>query len=162
VLRVPFDHRCDGGEGAVTHRILNCSRSGNLQTGTVLRPQGPGHTDSTLFIRFSKSHVCRCVSVPAPGWGLSSRVCCFWDSARSKRLMQRPDWIVFLALALAALVVSDLFKTLRTGRARSMWTGTFTREIEPQRFRRYVYGSYAVLMFCAGLVLWALIWPETF
>ena len=83
-------------------------------------------------------------------------------SARSKSLMQRPDWIVFLALALAALVVIDLFKTLRTGRARSMWTGTFTREIEPQRFRRHVYGSYAVLMFCAGLVLWAFIWPETF
>jgi hypothetical protein len=76
--------------------------------------------------------------------------------------MQRPDRIVFLALALAALVVIDLIKTLRTGRARSMWTGTFSREVEPQRFRRYVYGSYAVLMFCAGLVLWALIWPETF
>ena len=70
--------------------------------------------------------------------------------------MQRPDRIVFLALALAALVVIDLIKTLRTGRARSMWTGTFSREVEPQRFRRYVYGSYAVLMFCAGLVLWAL------
>jgi hypothetical protein len=76
--------------------------------------------------------------------------------------MERPDRIVFLALALAALVVIDLIKTLRTGRARSMWTGTFSREVEPQRFRRYVYGSYAVLMFCAGLVLWALIWPETF
>jgi hypothetical protein len=76
--------------------------------------------------------------------------------------MQRPDRIVFLALTLAALVVIDLIKTLRTGRARSMWTGTFSRGLEPQRFRRYVYGSYAVLMFCAGLVLWALIWPETF
>ena len=51
---------------------------------------------STLFVRFSKSHACRCVvSVPAPDWGLSNRVCCFWVSARSKRLMQRPDWIVF-------------------------------------------------------------------
>jgi hypothetical protein len=68
VLRVPFDHRCDGGEGTVTDGIPNCIRSGNLQTGTVLRPKGPGQTDSTLFIRFSKSHVCRCVSVPAPGW----------------------------------------------------------------------------------------------
>jgi len=90
------------------------------------------------------------------------RVCCFWVSARSKRLMQRPERIIFLALTLAALVVIDLLKTLGTGSARSMWTGTFKRETEPQRFRRYVYGSYAVLMFCAGLVLWALIWPETF
>jgi len=76
--------------------------------------------------------------------------------------MQLPDRIVFLALALAALVVIDLIKTLRTGRARSMWTDTFSREVEPQRFRRYVYGSYVVLVFCAGLILWALIWPETF
>jgi hypothetical protein len=29
VLRVPFDHRCDGGERAVTDRILNRIRSGN-------------------------------------------------------------------------------------------------------------------------------------
>jgi hypothetical protein len=43
--------------------------------------------------------------------------------------MERPDRIVFLALALAALVVIDLIKTLRTGRARSMWTGTFSREV---------------------------------
>jgi hypothetical protein len=76
--------------------------------------------------------------------------------------MQRAERIIFLALTLAALVVIDLLKTLGTGSARSMWTGTFKRETEPQRFRRYVYGSYAVLMFCAGLVLWALIWPETF
>jgi hypothetical protein len=118
--------------------------------------------DSTLCISVSIKRPCRSVSVPAQGWGSSNRVCCFWVSARSKRLMQRPDRIVFLALTLAALVVMILFKTLRTGRARSIWTGTFTREKEPQRFRRYVYGSYAVLMFCVGLVLWALIWPETF
>jgi hypothetical protein len=97
-----------------------------------------------------------------PGLGIIEPCLPFLGHARSKRLMQRPDWIVLLAVALAALVVIDLFKTLRTGRARSMWTGTFTREIEPQRFRRYVYGSYAALLFCAGLVLWALIWPETF
>jgi hypothetical protein len=116
-------------------------------------------SDLTLALAVPKERPCHCVSVPAPAWGFSNRV---WVSARSKRLMQRPDWIVFLALALAALVVIDLFKTLRAGRARSMWTGTITREIEPQKFRRYVYGSYAVLMVCAGLVLWALIWPETF
>ena len=76
--------------------------------------------------------------------------------------MQRPDKLAFLALALAALVVIDLIKTFRTGRARSLCTGAFSREIEPQRFRRYIYGSHAVLTVCAGLVLWAFIWPETF
>jgi hypothetical protein len=76
--------------------------------------------------------------------------------------MQRPDKLAFLALALAALVVIDLIKTFRTGRVRSMLTGAFSRETDPQRFRRYIYNSYAVLTVCAGLVLWAVIWPETF
>jgi hypothetical protein len=75
--------------------------------------------------------------------------------------MQPSHKLILMALALAILVVFDLVKTLRTGRARSMWTGTFTREIEPQRFQRYIYGSCVVLMICAGLILWALIWPET-
>jgi hypothetical protein len=82
--------------------------------------------------------------------------------AKREILMQRPDKLAFLALALAALVVIDLIKTFRTGRVRSMLTGAFSREIEPQRFRRYIYSSYAVLTVCAGLVLWAFIWPETF
>ena len=76
--------------------------------------------------------------------------------------MQRPYKLSILALALAALVVIDLIKTFRTECVRSMLTGAFSRETEPQRFRRYIYSSYAVLMICAGLVMWAFIWPETF
>ena len=64
--------------------------------------------------------------------------------------MQRPERIIFLALTLAALVVIDLLKTLGTGSARSMWTGTFKRETEPQRFRRYVIrGAYVLRRPCS-------------
>jgi hypothetical protein len=63
-------------------------------------------------------------------------------------------------LALAAFVAIDLWKTLRTGRARGRF-GTITREGRPERYWRYVYASYVVLAACAGAFLWILIAPET-
>jgi hypothetical protein len=69
--------------------------------------------------------------------------------------------IILPALVLAAIVGVNVAMTLRTGRARGK-TGTITRAKQPQRFWCYVYSSYAVLAFCAGVILWALIWPETF
>jgi hypothetical protein len=66
-----------------------------------------------------------------------------------------------LALVLAALVGGDLARTLRTGRAHGKF-GTITRAHQPQRFWRYVYGDYAVLVLCAVMLLWALISPASF
>ena len=37
--------------------------------------EGGRHTDSTLAAAVPIKRPCRCVSVPTPGWGLSSRVC---------------------------------------------------------------------------------------
>jgi hypothetical protein len=43
---------------------------------TTLTPScGPGHAHSTLLISVPIKRACRCVSVPAPGWALSSHVC---------------------------------------------------------------------------------------
>ena len=68
----------------------------------------------------------------------------------------------FMALdaVLMAAVGLDLIRTLRTGRARGKG-GTITRERRPERFRRYVYGDWAVLGLCVVGFFWALIWPES-
>lgn len=74
--------------------------------------------------------------------------------------MSRASSLILLTLALAAFVGFDLARTLRTGRARGRF-GTITRK-QPARFRRYVYADWIVLAFCVGIILWALISPETF
>jgi hypothetical protein len=56
--------------------------------------------------------------------------------------MQRSHIIILLAFGLAALQAVQLVTALRAGRARSR-TGTI----------------YAVLLLCAGLILWALLSP---
>lgn len=68
----------------------------------------------------------------------------------------------FMALdaVVMAAVGLDLLRTLRTGRAWGKG-GTITRERRPERFRRYVYGDWAVLGLCAIGFLWALISPES-
>jgi hypothetical protein len=58
--------------------------------------------------------------------------------------MHRLNTLFLLVTALAAF---DLFRTLRTGRARGRWSGTITREGQPKRFWRYVYSGCAVLVF---------------
>ena len=72
----------------------------------------------------------------------------------------RPQSILLIDVALAVLVAGDLVRTLRTGRARGRF-GTITRRGQPKRFWRYVYGSWAVLAFCAVLFLWILIAPDS-
>jgi hypothetical protein len=63
-----------------------------------------------------------------------------------------------LAIGYAAF---DLFRTLRSGRARTWMNGVATRERQPGRFWRYVYGGWAVLVFFAGALVWWLVWPES-
>jgi hypothetical protein len=74
--------------------------------------------------------------------------------------MSQLSTMILLVLALAAFVSFDLARTLRTGRAHGRF-GTITRK-QPTRFRRYVYSNWIVLAFCIGVILWALIWPESF
>jgi hypothetical protein len=76
-------------------------------------------------------------------------------------LVQRSDVVILAALALAAVDAFDLSFAVRTGRARGRY-GTVTRKGQPRRFWRYVYGGYAVLLLCAGVILWALISPDSF
>ena len=71
-----------------------------------------------------------------------------------------PRYLFLLDSLLAVFVGYDLVWSLRTGRARGRF-GTITRANQPRRFRRYIYGSYAVLAFCTGVAAWTLIWPET-
>jgi hypothetical protein len=75
--------------------------------------------------------------------------------------MQRSHVIILLAFGLAALQAMQLVTALRTGGARSRF-GTITRKGQPRRFWRYVYSAYFVLLLCAGAILWALIWPDSF
>jgi len=76
-------------------------------------------------------------------------------------LMQRSSLIILLALGLAAAQGAQLVIALRTGRARGRF-GTITLTGQPRRFWRYVYSAYAVLLLCAGAILWALISPASF
>jgi hypothetical protein len=73
----------------------------------------------------------------------------------------RPQVIILAACVLAAFVGFDLVRTLRTGRGRPSKFGTATRK-QPGRFARYVYADWIMLAFCLALILWALIWPDTF
>jgi hypothetical protein len=76
--------------------------------------------------------------------------------------MARAQLLILIALVVAAIVGFDLVRTIRTGRGLpNRITTTVTRK-QPQRFRRYLYGDWIVLAFCAALILWALIRPETF
>jgi len=62
-------------------------------------------------------------------------------------------------IATGPVTLSDLAhagRTLRTGRAHGK-DGTITREGQPRRFWRYVYGDYAVFGLCAGILLWLVI-----
>ena len=74
--------------------------------------------------------------------------------------MSRLNVLLLMDIALAAMVGTDLIRTLRTGRARGRG-GTITRQRRPEKYWRYVYASYAVLAACAGVFLWILIAPQS-
>jgi hypothetical protein len=74
--------------------------------------------------------------------------------------MRNPGYLLFLDLAVAILVVWDLVRALKTGRARGRW-GTITRAHQPERFWRYIYQSYALLAFLAATCVWVLVWPDS-
>lgn len=74
--------------------------------------------------------------------------------------MRDPKYLIFLDLIVAVLVVGDLIRTRKTGHARGR-RGTITRAHQPARYRRYVYSSYAVLVFLLITFLWVTIWPDS-
>jgi hypothetical protein len=69
--------------------------------------------------------------------------------------------LIFLVLLVIVLVGLDLFRTLRTGRARAR-SSTITRQHQPERYWRYVYASCAMLVLCAVALVWMLFWPGAF
>jgi hypothetical protein len=69
--------------------------------------------------------------------------------------------LIVLVLLVSVLVGLDLFRTLRTGRARARGT-IVTRLHQPKRYWRYVYASCALLAGCAVALAWMLTRPETF
>ena len=71
-----------------------------------------------------------------------------------------PRYLFLLDSLLAVFVGVDLIRCLRTGKARGRF-GTITRANQPTRYWRYIYGSYVVLTFCAGVAAWTLIWPDS-
>lgn len=75
--------------------------------------------------------------------------------------MTDSNHLLLLDSGLAALVLFDLRRTLKTGRAHIRRGGTVTREHQPARYWRYVYGDYVVLAFCAAVFIWATYWPDS-
>jgi hypothetical protein len=75
--------------------------------------------------------------------------------------MHGPLLVALGILLVAALVGADLVRTLRTGRAHAR-TSTITKAKQRERFWRYVYASYAVLVLCGAALLWVMISPGTF
>jgi hypothetical protein len=71
-----------------------------------------------------------------------------------------PREVMFLDLFVAGAVVADLFYVLRKGEARSLLSGPVSREDRPQRFRFYVYSSYAALLFCGAVLVLGVVWPN--
>jgi ABC-type Fe3+ transport system permease subunit len=69
--------------------------------------------------------------------------------------------LIFLVLLVIVLVGLDLYRTLSTGRARGR-NGTITRKGQPDRYRRYVYASCALLALCAVALVWMLFRPGVF
>ena len=75
--------------------------------------------------------------------------------------MNDPKLILLFDLFVAALVVNNIVRTLRSGIARNWLAQTANRSQQPALYWRYIYSSYAVLAFCAVTFLWAIVWPES-
>jgi hypothetical protein len=75
--------------------------------------------------------------------------------------MAGPHKIILLALGVATLVGLSQIRMMRSGSVHDR-LGTFTREGQPRRFKRYLYGNWIILALCLLAILWALISPETF
>lgn len=72
------------------------------------------------------------------------------------------DRLNLLLPFLIAYVAFDLFRTLRSGRARTWLNGTATRERQPGRYWRYVYSGWVLIAFLLAVFVWVLLSPETF
>jgi len=75
--------------------------------------------------------------------------------------ISRPHEIILLVLSLATLVGLNQIRMMRSDTVHDR-LGTFTREGQPRRWKRYIYGNWIVLALCVAAILWALISPETF
>ena len=71
-----------------------------------------------------------------------------------------PRGVMFLDLFVAGTVAADLMRVLKTGEARSLLSGSVSRSGRPERFRLYVYSSYAALVFCAAVFVCGFLWPN--
>lgn len=75
--------------------------------------------------------------------------------------MNDPKLVLLFDLFVTGLVVTNVVRMLRTGVARNWLSQTASRSDQPALYWRYVYSSYAVLAFCAGTFLWAIVWPDS-
>ena len=75
--------------------------------------------------------------------------------------MHDPKHIIFLDLFVTAMVVWDIARMLRSGRASIWLGGTVTRQHQPARYWRRIYSSYVALAFLAATLLWATVWPDS-
>jgi hypothetical protein len=78
------------------------------------------------------------------------------------RSMRDPNFVLFLDAVLAVWTAFDLRRALVTGRARLWLRGTVTREHQPGLYWRYVYSNWAVLAFCAVILVAMMSWPDSF
>jgi len=76
--------------------------------------------------------------------------------------MRDPNFVLFLDAVLAVWTAFDLRRALVTGRARLWLRGTVTREHQPGLYWRYVYSNWAVLAFCAVILVAMMSWPDSF
>ncbi len=75
--------------------------------------------------------------------------------------MNDPRFIALMDCVVALAVALDLVRVLKSGRARVWLGGTVTREQQARRYWRYVYQGYAMLVFCAAVLMWAAFWPDS-
>jgi len=66
--------------------------------------------------------------------------------------------LVLCAVPVTAVAI-DLGHALMTGRARGRF-GTIIGRCQPERFRRYVYSSVALLVVFGGVLVWLRIAPQ--
>lgn len=76
--------------------------------------------------------------------------------------MHSTNGIRVMVVVLAAWTAFDLWRTLRTRRARTWMNGTATREHQPQRYWRYVYQAWAAVILSVAAFLAVTIWPDFF
>lgn len=68
--------------------------------------------------------------------------------------MKHNSVTLWVTVLLAVLTGYDVIRALRTGRARFWRSGHVTRAHQPRKYWRSLWSSVAVLVFCAGVLVW--------